>query len=173
MQVILGPKGLNCWKLGQIVIYDMAGHYQYYSSHAALLKSMVSSSSSMFLMVVSQNQEKEEITCQLASLKISKIVAQCCATFRRTFRFEHLTTLSNKGQFLFLRNARKVEDSWLVIDKAVLLSEVNGTVLALDNFKQHRGCSILKDQESVAKSRPIHGGGLLATSGVLPGNLRS
>ena len=50
---------------------------------------------------------------------------------------QHLTMLSDQGQFLFLRNARKVEDSWLVIDKAVLLSEINGTVFAPDNFKQH------------------------------------
>ena len=50
---------------------------------------------------------------------------------------QHLTTLSDKGQFLFLRNARKVEDSWVVINKAVLLSEVNGTIFAPDNFKQH------------------------------------
>ena len=47
---------------------------------------------------------------------------------------QHLTTLSDKGQFLFLRNAGKVEDSWVVINKAVLLSEVNGTIFAPDNF---------------------------------------
>ena len=269
------PVSIESRRLSQIVIYDMAGQYQYYSSHAALLRSLVSSSAGMFLVVVSLNQEKEEIIRQLqywnsfvdnccssagrpptvavfshadevtedkpekksseivkelehseassnfseiATLdcrklasggltKISKIVAGCCAKFRKTFRFDfavhllyafissrladriactvselqslirqeqgedsfalkvkerrkdqyrggwfeekeilptnttelsqHLTTLSDKGQFLFLRNARKVEDSWVVIDKAVLLSEVNGTIFAPDNFKQH------------------------------------
>ena len=254
------PISIESRRLGQIVIYDMAGHYQYYSSHAALLRSLVSSSSSMLLVVVSLKQEKEEITRQLqywnsfvdicccsdgrpltvvvfshadkvtekerksaeivkalahsqssssfseavtldcrklaseGLSKISKIVARCCTTFRQTFRFEftvqllyafissrladriactfselqslmrqeqgedsfalkiqdkeylptnatelsqHLTTLSDKGQLLFLKSARKVEDSWLVIDKAVLLSEVNGTVFAPNNFKQY------------------------------------
>ena len=267
------PVSIESRRLGQIVIYDMAGHYQYYSSHAALLRSLVSSSASMFLVVVSLNQEKEEIIRQLqywnsfidnccnsagrpptvavfshadevtedkperksseivkglahseasssfsevvtldcrklasgGLTKISKIVAGCCAKFRQTFRFDfavqllyafinsrladriactvselqsmikqeqgedsfalktkdrkyldvtlikgreylptnttelsqHLITLSDKGQFLFLRNVRKVEDSWVVIDKAVLLSEVNGTIFAPDNFKQH------------------------------------
>ena len=266
------PVSIESRRLGQIVIYDMAGQYQYYSSHAALLRSLVSSSASMFLVVVSLNQEKEEIIRQLqywnsfvdnccssagrpptvavfshadevtedkpkrksseivkrlahseasssfsgmvtldcrklgsgGLTKISKMVAGCCAKFRQTFRFDfavqllyafvssrlagqiacavselqslikqeqgedsfalktedskswlheiegreylpsntkelsqHLTTLSVKGQFLFLRNARKVEDSWVVIDKAVLLSEVNGTIFAPDNFKQH------------------------------------
>ena len=265
------PVSIESWRLGQIVIYDMAGQYQYYSSHAALLRSLVSSSAGMFLVVVSLNQEKEEIIHQLqywnsfvdncccragrpptvavfshadevtedkperksseivkglahseasssfsevvtldcrklasgGLTKISKIVAGCCAKFRQTFRFDfavhllyafissrladriactvselqslirqeqgensfalkvqikkdvfeveeevilptsaielsqHLTTLSDKGQFLFLRNARKVQDSWVVIDKAVLLSEVNGTIFAPANFKQH------------------------------------
>ena len=257
------PVSIKSQKLGEIVIYDMAGHYQYYSSHAALLRSLVSSSSSMFLVVVSLNQEKDEIIRQLqywnlfvdnccsnagtplkvavfshadkvtvnkpermsseileaqqllprfsevvtldcrklASSGLTKIrrrVAKQSAMFRQTFQVDfavqllyaflssrrdnqiartvselqslikqeqgedsialklegreilptnaaelsqHLTTLSDKGQFLFLRNARKVEDSWVVIDKAVLLSEINGTVFAPDNFKQHYNIS--------------------------------
>ena len=256
------PVSIESRRLGQIVIYDMAGQYQYYSSHAALLRNLVSSSGGMFLVVVSLKQEKEEIIHQLqywnsfvdnccssagrpltvavfshadevtedkpekksseivkglelseASTsfseavtldcrklasgglsKISKIVAGCCAKFRQAFRFDfavhllyafissrladriactvselqslikqvqgkdsfaltfrsreflptsatelsqHLTTLSEKGQFLFLKNAQKVEDSWVIIDKAVLLSEVHGTIFAPDNFKQH------------------------------------
>ena len=256
------PISIESRRMGQIVIYDMAGHNQYYSTHAALLRSLVSSSSSRLLVVVSLKQEKEETTRQLqywnsfvnncccgagrpqtvvvfshadevvedkperksfeimkglarseasssfsevvmldcrklasgGLTKISKIVAKCWATFRQTFRFEftvqllyafissrladriactvselqslirqdqgedsfalkikdkkylpvnatelsqHLTTLSSKGQLLFLRNAGKVEDSWVVIDKPVLLSEVNGTVFAPENFKQY------------------------------------
>ena len=257
------PVSVESRRLGQIVIYDTAGQYQYYSSHAALLRNLVSSSASMFLVVVSLNQSKESIVRQLqywssfiancctsagkplavavfshadevteekpevkssdavkvlahseasssfsevvtldcrklasgGLTRISKIVAECCTKFQQTFRVDfavhllyafissrlageiactvselqsvikqeqgedsfalkvtgreilptnaselsqHLTTLSDKGQFLFLRNARKVEDSWVVIDKAVLLSEVNGTVFAPNNFKQHR-----------------------------------
>ena len=256
------PVSVESRRLGQIVIYDMAGQYQYYSSHAALLRNLVSSSASMFLVVVSLNQSKEGIVRQLqywnsfiancctsagkpltvavfshadevteekpevkssdavkalahsessstfsevvtldcrklasgGLTRISKIVAECCTKFRQTFQVDfavhllyafissrlageiactvselqslvrqeqgedsfalklegreflpsntnelsqHLTTLSDKGQFLFLRNARKVEDSWVVIDKAVLLSEVNGTIFAPDKFKQH------------------------------------
>ena len=256
------PVSVKSRTLGQIVIYDMAGQYQYYSSHAALLRNLVSSSASMFLVVVSLNQSKEGIVRQLqywnsfiancctsagkpltvavfshadevteekpevkssdavkalahseasssfnevvtldsrklasgGLTRISKIVAECCTKFRQTFRFDfavhllyafissrlageiactvselqslikqeqgedsfalkledreflpsntselsqHLTTLSEKYQFLLLRNARKVEDSWVIIDKAVLLSEVNGTIFAPDNFKQH------------------------------------
>ena len=256
------PVRIESRRLGQIVIYDMAGHYQYYSSHAALLRSLVSSSASMFLVVVNLNQEKEEIIrqlhywnsfvdnccssacrpptvavfshadevtenkpkrksseiveelshsktssgfCKAVTLdcrklashgltKIRKIVAERCIKLRETFQFDlavqllyafisskladqiaftvselqllikqeqgedsfalkigdieilpanttelsqYLTMLSDKGQFLFLRNDGKVEDSWVVINKAVLLAEINGTIFAPDNFKQH------------------------------------
>ena len=253
------PVSIESRRLGQIVIYDMAGQHQYYSSHAALLRNLVSSLASMFIEVVSLNQEKEVIIRQLqywnsfvdnccssagrplrlavfshadevaedkperisseivkelaysssfsevvtldcrkltsgGLTKISKTVGKCCAKFRQTFQFDfavqllyaflssrlagriactvselqslikqeqgedsfalkvsgreylptnaselsqHLTTLSDKGQFLFLRNARKVDESWVVVDKAVLLSEVNGTIFAPNNFKQH------------------------------------
>ena len=256
------PVSIESRRLGQIVIYDMAGHYQYYSSHAALLRSLVSSSASMFLVVVNLNQEKEEIIRQLqywnsfvdnccssagrpltvtvfshadevredkpnrksseivkelshsktsssfskavtldcrklashGLTKIRKIVAERCVKLRKTFQFDfavqllyafisskladkiactvselqllikqeqgedsfalkienreylpanitelsqYLTVLSDKGQFLFLKSARKVEDSWVVLNKVVLLSEVNGTVFAPEKFKQH------------------------------------
>ena len=256
------PVSIESRRLGQIMIYDMAGHYQYYSSHAALLRSLVSSSASMFLVVVNLNQEKEEIIRQLqywdsfvdnccssacrpltvtvfshadkvtedkpkrksseivkelshsktssgfskavtldcrklasrGLTEISRIVAERCVKLSKTFQFDfavqllyafisssladriaftvselqllikqkqgedsfalkigdreilstnatelsqYLTMLSDKGQFLFLRNDTKVEDSWVVINKGVLLSEVNGTVFAPDNFKQH------------------------------------
>ena len=255
------PVSVESKRLGQIVMYDMAGHYQYYSSHAALLRNLVSSSASIFLVVVNLNQSRECIVRQLqywssflancctsaragkpltvavfshadevteekpevkssdamkglahsssfsevVSLdcrklasggltKISKILAQCCTKLRQTLQvdltvhflyafirsrlageiactiselqslikqkqdgdsfafkidgreflptnttelFQHLTVLSDKGQFLFLRNARNLKKSWVIIDKAVLLSEVNGTVFAPDYFKQH------------------------------------
>ena len=273
------PVSVESSLLGQIVIYDMAGQYQYYSSHAALLGNLVSSSASMFLVVVSLNQSKGGIVRQLqywssfiancctsagkplavavfshadevteekpevkssdamkalahseASSKfsevvildcrklasrgltrISKIVAERCTMFRQTFRVDfavhllyafvrsrlagklactvselqsliwqeqgdsfalkvedreflpsnaselsqHLTTLSDKGQFLFLTNARKVEDSWVVINKAVLLSEVNGTIFAPNNFKQHHNIANSTGVVSFSKVREI------------------
>ena len=258
------PVSVESRRLGQIVIYDMAGHYQYYTSHAALLRNLVSSSASMFLVVVNLNQSREGIVRQLqywssfltncctsaragkpltvavfshadevaeekpderssdavkglahsnasssfsevvtldcrklasgGLTKISRILAGCCTKFKQTLQVDlsvhflyafissrltgesactvselqsiikqeqcedsfafkidgrqflptnttelsqHLAMLSDKGQFLFLRNTRKAEDSWVIIDKAVLLSEVSGTVFAPDNFKQH------------------------------------
>ena len=68
---------------------------------------------------------------------------------------QHLRTLNDKGRFLFLRYARKVEDSWVVINKAVLLSEVNGTIFAPDNFKQHHDIANSTGVVPISKVREI------------------
>ena len=72
------PVSVESRRLGHIVIYDMAGQYQYYSSHAALLRNLVSSSASMFLVVVSLNQSKEGIVRQLQYWR--SFIANCCTS---------------------------------------------------------------------------------------------
>ena len=72
------PVSVESRRLGQIVFYDMAGQYQYYSSHAALLRNLVSSSASMFLVVVNLNQSKEGIVRQLQYW--NSFIANCCTS---------------------------------------------------------------------------------------------
>jgi len=72
------PVSIESRRLGQIVMYDMASHYQYYSSNAALLGNLVSSSASMFLVVVSLNQSKEDIVRQLQYW--NSFIANCCTS---------------------------------------------------------------------------------------------
>ena len=51
---------------------------------------------------------------------------------------ESLTSLSDKGLILFMENQEHSQSSWVVVEKEVLLSEVNGTLFAPDHFKQYR-----------------------------------
>ena len=48
-----------------------------------------------------------------------------------------LSTLSDKGYILLLQNHADVNKSWVVLKPEVLLAEVNGSILAPDNFKEH------------------------------------
>ena len=48
-----------------------------------------------------------------------------------------LTTLSDKGLILFIRNA-DFSNSWVIIDKMSLLNEINGTLFAPKHFKEYR-----------------------------------
>ena len=263
------PVPIESQELGNIIMYDLAGQYQYYSSHAALLEKLVSSPGALLMVVVDLSKSKEEITRQLqywssfienhcsqssskpavviigshadvvksqkenpaqkladilrtpsSSLqalddiiplnctqqasdgltKVSNTITQQVTQFQKTFDIvlqvhflydflsrefkgqtacrvseivsriaedsntemtvgvdekeviallpqdtptlsQHLTTLSEKGRFLYLRNDQNVEDSWVILDQEVLLSEVNGTVFAPKNFKEHHDIS--------------------------------
>ena len=48
-----------------------------------------------------------------------------------------LSSLSDGGHLLYLPNKREFVAGWVIIDKQALLSEINGTIFAPDNFKHH------------------------------------
>ena len=45
--------------------------------------------------------------------------------------------LHDKGHLIIIRSALSIEKSWLIINKEILLSTVNGSLFAPPNFKQH------------------------------------
>ena len=47
-------------------------------------------------------------------------------------------TLNRRGNILFMKSPTHVMDSWIILDKAILLSEVNGVVFAPEGFKEYR-----------------------------------
>ena len=58
-------------------------------------------------------------------------------SFNSTVLTESLASLSDKGLILFVQNQEHPQSSWVVVEKDVLLREVNGTLFAPDNFKQN------------------------------------
>ena len=46
--------------------------------------------------------------------------------------------LNERGSILFMENKECPERSWIVLDKAVLLSQVNGVIFAPEGFKEHQ-----------------------------------
>ena len=46
--------------------------------------------------------------------------------------------LNDRGHILFLKDHAEAEKSWVIINKAALLSDVTGTIFAPEDFKQHR-----------------------------------
>ena len=45
--------------------------------------------------------------------------------------------LSNKGHIILIKHKSDIEKSWLIIQKEVLLNEVNGSLFAPQHFRQH------------------------------------
>ena len=52
--------------------------------------------------------------------------------------FEMCKKLSQCSNILFLLNKEHPERSWIILDKAVLLSQVNGVIFAPEGFKEHQ-----------------------------------
>ena len=52
--------------------------------------------------------------------------------------FEVCKKLNERGNILFLKNKEHPENSWIVFDKAILLSQVNGVIFAPEGFKEHQ-----------------------------------
>ena len=46
--------------------------------------------------------------------------------------------LSQTGLIIFLRNERNLSQSWIVVDKSILLKKLNGILFAPRDFKEHR-----------------------------------
>ena len=46
--------------------------------------------------------------------------------------------LNKQGSILFMSNRNHPERSWIILDKAVLLSQVNGKLFAPEDFKEHQ-----------------------------------
>ena len=69
-----------------------------------------------------------------------------------------LSTLSDKGYILLLQNHTDMSKSWVVLQPEVLLTEVNGSIFAPDNFKEHcRGFAMSTGVVPLSKIREKFG----------------
>ena len=64
--VVLQTTGIDyrnicSWEIGNVVIFDFAGHTEYYSSHAAVLETLLLRSPAVFVIVTNLTDEKEII----------------------------------------------------------------------------------------------------------------
>ena len=49
--------------------------------------------------------------------------------------------LNKRGDILFIKNNEHPENSWIVFDKSILLSQVSGVIFAPEGFKEHQNIS--------------------------------
>ena len=54
-------RNIRSWEIGNVVIFDFAGHAEYYSSHAAVLETLLLRSPAVFVIVTNLTDEKEII----------------------------------------------------------------------------------------------------------------
>ena len=63
--------------------------------------------------------------------------------------------LNKRGDILFMKNSQQPESSWIVFDKAVLLSQVNGVIFAPEGFKEHQNVSTSTGVVPLSKLAPL------------------
>ena len=73
----------------------------------------------------------EELTSRLAAENDSSLPSDTSVLI------EFLTTLSDKAFILFMKNKEHLLSSWVVVEKEILLREVNGTLFAPKHFKEY------------------------------------
>ena len=100
-----------------------------------------------FLNRLLQEKFKDRIACQLSEISDS-IAHEDNAMLRKNELLpietsslsEQLSKLSEHGQVLYFKDSKSITDSWIVLKKEVLLSEVNGSIFAPKEFE-----SVYKD----------------------------
>ena len=107
------------------------------TSQQAILSSQPSMSLYCHVLYAFLRTKLKKKGCTLQEL-ISGLAAEKDLTFDSTVLTESLTSLSDKGLILFVQNQEHPQSSWVVVEKEILLREVNGTLFAPDHFKQYR-----------------------------------
>ena len=93
----------------------------YYKIISAFLMDVFKGKLGLKLSVLTNIAKKTKFTSLRTPLKVFRICEQ----------------LNDRGHILFLPNHDEIEESWIVMDKANLLAEINGTLFAPPDFKEH------------------------------------
>ena len=75
-------------------------------------------------------------TEMVSSLKLDKFAYLHC--LKSSNLIEVCEMLNKRGDILFMKNNECPDNSWIVFDKSILLSQVNGVIFAPEEFKEHQ-----------------------------------
>ena len=104
------------------------------NSHMFLIY-LIEKHSSELALTLEKVQTELETAIQQQSKKHKEVLPFIPTTIPRLV--EICVQLSDKGHILFLPNETSPEKSFIIIDKTALLAEINGTVFAPMDFKEH------------------------------------
>ena len=103
-------------RLGTVTIYDLAGQFEYYSSHDALVENLVSSSAALFIAVVKLNESEAEVIRTL-QYWIS-FIENCCSRVDATAHLMIVGSWADKVKAA----GEDVKQKWSNIEEACISS---------------------------------------------------
>ena len=98
-------------RLGSVTIYDLAGQFEYYSSHDALVGNLMSSSAAVFIVVVKLSDSETEVIRKL-HYWIS-FIENCCSRVEATAHLMIVGSWADKVK-------EAVDQKWSTIKKACI-----------------------------------------------------
>ena len=107
------------------------------TSQQAILSSLPSMSLYCHVLYAFLHSKLRKNSCTLQELT-SALDSENDRSYKSTLLTKSLISLSDKGLILFLQKSEDLQASWVVVEKEVLLREVNGTLFAPVHFKQYR-----------------------------------
>ena len=118
------------------------------SESCKLLRSsaeMAAAHHSYLVFLLDRFREEVAVTLGEASAEMTKhlnssdyIYLECA---KSSDPLEMCKDLNNRGNILFMRNDECPQQSWIIFNKAALLSQVNGVIFAPDDFKENQKLS--------------------------------
>eukprot|EP00731_Ephydatia_muelleri_P016071 Em0009g495a len=122
---------------GNMVLYDLAGQPEYYTSHCACIEAISLSSPAIFLSLVDMGPSEQVITISQLLSKLQADETNVLPT-ETSKMIPLLKILSDKGLILFISNKHSPDESWIVLQKSVLLEKVAGVLFAPKDFGEYR-----------------------------------
>ena len=107
------------------------------NSHMFLINLIKKHSSELAVTLEKVKTVLETAIDQKQSKKDKEVLPFIPTTISRLVEIILCVQLSDKGHILFLHNETSPEKSFIIIDKTALLAEINGTMFAPEDFKQH------------------------------------
>ena len=101
-------------RLGTVTIYDLAGQFEYYSSHGALVERLISSSAAIFIAVVKISESEAEVI-QTLQYWIS-FIGNCCSRVGATAHLMVVGSWADKAR----EAGENIDQKWSVIEKACI-----------------------------------------------------
>ena len=100
-------------RLGTVTIYDLAGQFEYYTSHDALVGNLMSSSTAIFIAVVKLSESEAEVIRTLRYW--ITFIENCCSRVEATAHLMVIGSWADKVK-------EPVDQKWLNIKKACISS---------------------------------------------------
>ena len=103
-------------RLGSVTIYDLAGQFEYYSSHDALVENLTSSSTAIFIAVVKISDSEAEVIQTL--LYWVSFIENCCSRVKATAHLMVVGSWKDKAK----KAGENIDQKWSNIKKACISS---------------------------------------------------